>query len=241
MFNDALRNAGFDENYRVNQKNQHVSLVNKGRKLSQERSGSAGFDDNYSINWGNEHVSLLNQGKEVQLSLDRTSGGGFKSKKDFASGFFKMKIKLPSKDTAGVVTAFYVPTNALNMFFIDDIPIRVYNNTKKGVGYPTGTMQVVVSLWDGSEWATDGGKTKADYANAPFQAHFQDFTIDGCASPNAKPDKDCYDPKYWWNCKDYWQLNPIELKAYEEKKKYINYDYCTDKGRYPTPPPECVG
>ena len=40
-------------------------------------------------------------------------GAGFASNAFYASGFFQMRIKIPNKDTAGVVTAFYVPTNAL--------------------------------------------------------------------------------------------------------------------------------
>lgn len=66
---------------------------------------------------------------------------------------------------------------------MDDIPIRVHKNIiSKGVVYLSKTMQGIVSLWDGSNWATDGGRTKVNYSNAPFQAHFQDFNIDGCVS-----------------------------------------------------------
>ncbi|KAI3678704.1 hypothetical protein L6452_38007 [Arctium lappa] len=261
---------------------------------------NAGFDENYAVNWGNQHVLFLNQGREVQLSLDSSSGAGFQSKEYFASGYFQMRIKLPDKDSAGVVTAFYlytdvnthdeldfeflgnrpgkpialqtnVFTNGVGgreqktnlwfdptadfhyykllwnqqqiVFFVDDIPIRVFkNNINKGVGYPTGTMRVMVSLWDGSNWATDGGRSKANYSNAPFQAHFQDFNIDGCPSTPTSPNKECYSTKYSWNEKEYWQLNSNQLKAYENvRKKYMTYDYCADRKRYPTPPPECIG
>ena len=41
-------------------------------------------------------------------------GGGFASKAYYGSGFFQMKIKLPARDSSGVVTAFYVLTNTLN-------------------------------------------------------------------------------------------------------------------------------
>ncbi|KAK1412659.1 hypothetical protein QVD17_34085 [Tagetes erecta] len=95
-------------------------------------------------------------------------------------------------------------------------------------------MQLLVSLWDGSDWATDGGKTKANWTQAPFQAHFQDFNIDGCSATPKIPHKDCYNAKYWWNGKNYWQLDQRQMKAYEDvKKKYMNYDYCTDKNRHP--------
>lgn len=35
-------------------------------------------------------------------------GAGFRSKLEYSSGFFRMRIKIPSKDSLGVVTAFYV-------------------------------------------------------------------------------------------------------------------------------------
>ncbi|XP_024980989.1 xyloglucan endotransglucosylase/hydrolase protein 2-like [Cynara cardunculus var. scolymus] len=260
---------------------------------------NTGFNENYTVTLGNQHVLFLNQGREVQLSLDRSSGAGFQSKEYFGSGYFQMRIKLPDKDSAGVVTAFYLYSNAnvhdeldfeflgnrlgkpialqtnifLNgvggreqktdlwfdpvsdfhyykllwnrhqiVFFVDDIPIRVFkNNIKKGVGYPTQTMQVMVSLWDGSDWATDGGRSKANYSNVPFQAHFRDFNIDGCPSIPTNPNKECHSTKYWWNGKKYNHLNPNQLKAYENvRKKYMTYDYCADRRRYPTPPPECI-
>ncbi|KAJ9565062.1 hypothetical protein OSB04_001028 [Centaurea solstitialis] len=99
---------------------------------------------------------------------------------------------------------------------------RVFkNNVNKGVRYPIGPMQVIVSLWDGSDWATDGGRAKTNYSNGPFQAHFQDFDIDGCPSIPTVPNKDCYSSKYRWNNKEYWQLNPSQLKVYEITKRNI--------------------
>ena len=38
------------------------------------------------------------------------AGAGFASKQSYGSGFFHMRIKLPPKDSAGVVTAYYVMT-----------------------------------------------------------------------------------------------------------------------------------
>lgn len=128
-------------------------------------------------------------------------------------------------------------------FFIDDIPIRIFkNNGHKGVGYPTKAMQVIVSLWDGSSWATDGGREKVNWSSAPFQAHFQDFNIDGCVSTPDSPNKECYSQKHWWNTEKHWLLNAQQQKAYDDiRKKFMTYDYCADRNRYPYPPPECIG
>lgn len=125
-------------------------------------------------------------------------------------------------------------------FYVDDVPIRVFkNNTIIGVSYPSRPMQIVASLWNGDSWATDGGQTKTNWSHAPFQAHFQGFDISACTvqTSNIQP---CYSPKYWWNMQKYWKLNPTQQRAYENvKKNYVNYDYCSDRPRFPIPPPEC--
>ncbi|KAI7726142.1 hypothetical protein M8C21_008626, partial [Ambrosia artemisiifolia] len=127
------------------------------------------------------------------------------------------------------------------VFFVDNKPIRVYkNHIGSGLGYPRRPLQVVVSLWDGSSWATDGGKSKANWTQAPFQAHFQDFNIAGCRSDPSNPNKGCYSTKYLWNSRNYCQLNSRQMKDLQDvRRKYMSYDYCTDKHRYPTPPVEC--
>jgi len=40
------------------------------------------------------------------------TGSGFGSKMAYGSGFFHMRIKVPNRNSAGVVTAYYV--NSLN-------------------------------------------------------------------------------------------------------------------------------
>ncbi|KAK3007268.1 hypothetical protein RJ639_017689, partial [Escallonia herrerae] len=237
---------------------------------------------------------------------------GIQSKSSYSSGFFHLRIKLPGKDTAGVVTSFYnsnplhyhplttivwqmssntkrgneldfeflgnregkpyiVQTNVFAddrggreqrmhlwfdptasfhtyrilwnphqiVFFVDATPIRVFkNNRGKGVGYPTLPMQVTASIWNGDSWATDGGQTKINWSRAPFEAHFRSFGVDGCPSHNFA--ELCYSSKWWWNREQYWRLSPYQEKMYRYvKRRYMIYDYCSDRQRYPTPPSEC--
>ncbi|KZV25704.1 hypothetical protein F511_04765 [Dorcoceras hygrometricum] len=257
------------------------------------------FDTNYVVRWGNDHVFTINQGRQVQLSLDKYSGAGFGSKLSYGSGFFHMKIKLPNKNSAGVVTAFYLTSNGKNhdeldfeflgnregrpitlqtnvfvhgqgnreqrihlwfdptadfhsykilwnqyqiVFYVDNIPIRVFkNNTNIGVMYPTQGMQVEASVWNGDSWATDGGQTKTNWSNAPFAANFQGFDIGGCPLQQAASSAaHCYSSEaYWWNQNKFWKLDHNQQKALEDvRKKYMNYDYCADRPRYPKPPPD---
>ncbi|KAL3604714.1 hypothetical protein D5086_005573 [Populus alba] len=138
-----------------------------GGVLARRNGGDASFYQNYDITWGYDHVKSLDGGRQIQLSLDNASGAGFGSKLSFGSGFINMRIKLPGKDSAGVVTAFYV-------------------NHRE---------------------------------------------------PNAPP---CYSTSYWWNTRKYRTLDAAQQRAYENvRKKYLTYDYCSDRVRHPTPPPEC--
>ncbi|KAK8997561.1 hypothetical protein V6N11_012116 [Hibiscus sabdariffa] len=256
-------------------------------------------------------------------------GSGFRSKLRYGTGFFSLRIKLPDKDSAGVVTAYYVnvstyliiclipgfqliiyektmmawqltsegnkhdeldfeflgnkqgkpitlqtnvfaggvgnreqrfllwfdPTADFHnyqllwnqhqiVFYVDDIPIRVFKNNKDtGVGYPSQAMKIEASLWDGDSWATDGGRTKTNWTSAPFKAHFQGFDISGCpkSDHDSSTNQECFSPKNWWNTEKYWTLDSKQKGQLENvRNKYMNYDYCSDRHRYPVPPPECL-
>ncbi|KAK7304509.1 hypothetical protein VNO77_42390 [Canavalia gladiata] len=267
----------------------HVFPIAKGSSSEQ-----ISFNQNYMVTWGGSHVVFLNQGKEIQLAMDKSSGSGFRSKWNYGSGIFHMKIKVPGRDSAGVVTAYYLtsqgnkhdeldfeflgneegkpytlqtnvfadgkgnreqrihlwfdPTANFHdykilwnqhqiVFYVDNIPIRVYKNNRKiGVGYPSKPMEIQASLWQ-ADWATGTAKTNWNYA--PFKANFQGFDVSGCQVQSSN-DQHCVSNNYWWNGKKFWQLDSTQQRQYEMvKKKYIIYDYCTDRKRYPTPPLEC--
>ncbi|PVH48182.1 hypothetical protein PAHAL_4G270700 [Panicum hallii] len=259
------------------------------------------FDENYAVQWGADGYHLVIRGTEVNITMDQNSGAGFRSKSMYGSGFFHMRMKLPSGYTAGVVTTFYlisqpedgsrdevdfeflgdkagVPvTLQTNVFvngrgdreqrlhlwfdpaadfhdykilwnpyqlvmFVDDTPVRVLRNLTATVpGYPfpaKQTMLIRASVWDGSGWATDGGRTKVDWSQGPFTAGYRGFDVSGCASGGATP---CGSPDLWWNGAGYRNITAEQRAAYEGvKKHYMNYDYCADKGRFNnTVPIEC--
>ncbi|KAK6286664.1 hypothetical protein POUND7_012843, partial [Theobroma cacao] len=169
-------------------------------------------------------------------------------------------------------------------FYVDNTPIRVSKNISNiGVNYPSQTLVIQASIWDGEGWASNG--RKLDWSQQPFTASFQGFNVDGCQSlENSNkeqcydsragfgsklrygsgffqmriklPPKDsagvitafynsnvqeCYSPKYWWNSEKYWKLDSKQQIELENvRNKYMSYDYCSDRPRYPVPPPECL-
>lgn len=123
-------------------------------------------------------------------------------------------------------------------FYVDDLPIRVFKkNIKIGVGYPSQPMQVEGSLWNGEGWASNGSKT--EWTQEPFKASFQGFNIDGCSLQTFDTEQ-CHSSNLWWNSLKYQSLNSHEQRKYENvREKYMDYDYCSDRTRYPHIPPEC--
>ncbi|TVU48664.1 hypothetical protein EJB05_08308 [Eragrostis curvula] len=65
------------------------------------------------------------------------------------------------------------------VFLVDDVPVRRYPRTATAF-FPDREMWAYGSIWDASDWATDGGRYRADYRYQPFVARFQGFRIAGC-------------------------------------------------------------
>ncbi|XP_022983623.1 probable xyloglucan endotransglucosylase/hydrolase protein 5 [Cucurbita maxima] len=144
----------------------------------------------------------------------------------------------PSKDyhTYSVLWNLY-----MIVFFVDDVPIRVFKNSKDlGVKFPFDQpMKIYSSLWNADDWATRGGLEKTDWSKAPFVASYKGFHVDGCES--SVQAKFCATQgKRWWDQKEFQDLDGLQYRRLNwVRKKYTIYNYCTDRKRYPTLPPEC--
>ncbi|CAL5047029.1 unnamed protein product [Urochloa decumbens] len=122
------------------------------------------------------------------------------------------------------------------VMFVDDTPVRVLRNlsgTVPGYEFPAKPAMVIrASVWDGSAWATDGGRTKVDWSRGPFTAGYQGFDVSGCASGGGGTP--CDSPDLWWNGAEYRGITDEQRAAYERvRKEYMSYDYCADKDRFP--------
>ncbi|GLJ27342.1 hypothetical protein SUGI_0536620 [Cryptomeria japonica] len=113
------------------------------------------------------------------------------------------------------------------LFMVDSVPIRVFRNHKAaGVAYPEKqAMGVYSSLWNGDNWATQGGLVKIDWSHAPFVATYRNFSVQSMAESMGE-DVRAVSSEQW-------------KKLQWVKKNFMIYNYCNDKQRYPLPPPEC--
>ncbi|GLT97704.1 hypothetical protein SLE2022_152570 [Rubroshorea leprosula] len=78
-----------------------VSLV-----VSSMASGD--FYQNFDLTWGDNRAKIFSGGKFLSLSLDKISGSGFQSKKEYLFGRIDMQLKLVAGNSAGTVTAYYL-------------------------------------------------------------------------------------------------------------------------------------
>ncbi|KAJ8479268.1 hypothetical protein OPV22_022995 [Ensete ventricosum] len=125
------------------------------------------------------------------------------------------------------------------IFYIDGIPIReVVRTQAMGGDFPSKPMSLYATIWDGSTWATSGGRYKVNYRYAPYVAEFADLVLHGCAVDPSDHRTTCLgsDAAVY----DTITMSADQRTAMDKfRKKHISYSYCHDRVRYPTPPPEC--
>lgn len=131
-------------------------------------------------------------------------------------------------------------TENLIIFYVDNIPIREIKRIEAmGGDFPSKPMTLYATIWDGSDWATNGGRYKVNYKYAPYIAEFSNFVLHGCAVDPVEPLSKCDHTS-----------NPESIptgitteqriKMESFRSKHLQYSYCYDKNRYKVPPPECV-
>ncbi|KAK9095576.1 hypothetical protein Scep_027045 [Stephania cephalantha] len=130
------------------------------------------------------------------------------------------------------------------IFYVDDVPIReVVRSEAMGGDYPAKPMSLYATIWDASNWATNGGKYKVNYKYAPFVSEFTNLVLQGCTVDPIQqlPAATCSEKRSALEAADYAAITPARRAAMRKfRQRYMYYSYCYDLLRYPVPPPECV-
>ncbi|KAL3502892.1 hypothetical protein ACH5RR_037341 [Cinchona calisaya] len=131
------------------------------------------------------------------------------------------------------------------IFLVDNIPIRAFNNQESiGVPFPNNqAMRVYCSLWNADDWATEGGRVKTDWTNAPLLVTYRNFNPNGCVK---SPGSSTCGSTNSLNNDQAWQTQGLDGNGRNRlrwvQQKYMIYNYCTDASRFPQGfPPECKG
>lgn len=130
------------------------------------------------------------------------------------------------------------------IFLVDNSPIRVFNNLESiGVPFPRNQpMRLYSSLWNADDWATMGGRVKADWTKAPFVASFRNFNADACVVSSGS--SSCAAKSTKGLQTSAWQEQSLDAPGRNRlrwvQQKYMVYSYCSDSNRFPQGlPPEC--
>jgi xyloglucan:xyloglucosyl transferase len=102
-------------------------------------------------------------------------------------------------------------------------------------------MGVYSSIWNGDQWATQGGSVKLDWTMAPFVASYQGFSIDACQVQNANTTPCIANTSNWWEYVDYQMLASRQINDLKwVRDNWLTYNYCADRRRFKTQAPECA-
>ncbi|KAJ6674766.1 XYLOGLUCAN ENDOTRANSGLUCOSYLASE/HYDROLASE PROTEIN 8-RELATED [Salix viminalis] len=64
-------------------------------------AASGSFYQDFDLTWGDRRAKIFNGGQLLSLSLDKVSGSGFQSKKEYLFGRIDMQLKLVAGNSAG--------------------------------------------------------------------------------------------------------------------------------------------
>lgn len=134
---------------------------------------------------------------------------------------------------------------SLLSFAVDGIPLRDFRNLEaRGVPFPKDQpMRVYSSLWNADEWATMGGSVKTDWTKAPFTASFRSFNADACVWSSGTSRCSSGRSKAPASANGAWRTDELSPMRYRRmrwvQRKYMIYDYCADRTRFPRRSPEC--
>lgn len=134
-------------------------------------------------------------------------------------------------------------------FSVDGTPIREFKNRESaGVAFPKNQpMRIYSSLWNADDWATQGGRVKADWSKAPFTASYRNFNANACVivkgrsscSTRSGSTTTTTTTSNSWLTQELDNASQSRMKWVQ--KNYMIYNYCADSQRFPHGfPKECT-
>lgn len=135
------------------------------------------------------------------------------------------------------------------IFSVDGTPIREFKNKESaGVAFPKNQpMRIYSSLWNADDWATQGGRVKADWSKAPFTASYRNFNANACVivkgrsscSSRSGSTTTTTTTSNSWLTQELDNASQSRMKWVQ--KNYMIYNYCADSQRFPHGfPKECT-
>ncbi|KAF5725602.1 hypothetical protein HS088_TW23G00327 [Tripterygium wilfordii] len=99
------------------------------------------------------------------------------------------------------------------------------------IKYFNGGSEINLML---DKYTGTGFQSKGSYLFGHFSMHIKMVPGDSAGTVTA------FYGKRWWDQKQFQDLTPAEYSRLQwVRQRYTIYNYCTDRARYPTAPPEC--
>ncbi|XP_020865687.1 probable xyloglucan endotransglucosylase/hydrolase protein 17 [Arabidopsis lyrata subsp. lyrata] len=201
--------------------------------LSLDKSSGSGFQSNQEFLYGKAEVQMKlvpgNSAGTVTTFYLKSPGTtwdeiDFEFLGNISGHPYTLHTNVYTKGTGDKEQQFHL------CFTVDGIPIREFKNSEAiGVPFPTRQpMRLYASLWEAEHWATRGGLEKTDWSKAPFTAFYRNYNVDGCVWANGK--SSCSENSPWFTQK---LDSNGQTRMKGVQSKYMIYNYCTDKRRFP--------
>uniref|UniRef100_I1PPH0 Xyloglucan endotransglucosylase/hydrolase n=1 Tax=Oryza glaberrima TaxID=4538 RepID=I1PPH0_ORYGL len=174
------------------------------------RSAAGIFDEIELIWGANRTYFFMDgESEALALSLDQSQGSCFRSREKYLYVQIDVEIKLIEGDSAGTVCTIYTISEGpweihdeIDLEFLGNVtgePYTLHTNIfANGVGGreqqfrlwfdPTAdyhTYSIVwnpkrILLWSAEDWATQGGRVKTDWKQAPFVTYYRNYNVTWC-------------------------------------------------------------
>ncbi|KAL8136887.1 LOW QUALITY PROTEIN: hypothetical protein V2J09_002888 [Rumex salicifolius] len=130
---------------------------------------------------------------------------------------------------------WFDPSAAYHNYTIHWNPSQIVvfkNHHDKEINFPDSQpMRAFSSLWNGEQWATQGGRVKTNWTLSPFVASFRRYRARSCKWKGTVSITECAanTTANWWTKPVYGSLSDTQLAQMNQiRNSSMIYNYCTD-------------